>query len=414
MWIPGLRHAVGCGLLAASILCCTPPACRAGAAEQPVDFSALLREADNARTSDHSRFLEIIEKLGARRDELSAGQRTYLRYLEAYRISYSGDYEAAIGPLAAIIKDSGDVTLRFRAGITLTNILALSAHYEEAYSRLNELLELQPQVPDKATQLQGFGIAALLYNQAGQYDLALSNADKWIANDMDGTAACKGGCQKVEALYRSGKLALDSPEIRQGLAGCDRIKDPVYKNIIRAFVARMLMDKGRFAEVIKLLGDSYDEVQRTKYTRLTSEVDSILAAAYLAAGDSARARSYAESAVAKAVRNEATKPLVDAYQILYGIAKRSGDLQSALAFHEKYAEIDKGYLTDTSARTLAYQMVQQQVADKKRQIDVLSERNQVLLLEQQVAEKSAETERLYVALLIGALAVIALWAWRTK
>ena len=415
-WLRLRARITGCAIRLAwgAALAVPALACAAATPTKPADFSGLLVEADKSRTSDHARFVEIVGQLAAQRDQLSDQQRNYLRYLEAYQISYSGDFEAAIEPFSAIIRESDDPTLQFRAGITLTNILALSAHYEQAYTRLNELLELQPKVPDQATRLQAFGIAALLYNQAGQYDLALSNADQWIASDLDGTAACKGGVQKVEALYRTGKLEVDSPVIQHGLDGCARIKDPVFANEIRGFLAHVLMDKGRNADAIKLLGDHYEEAQRTKYTRLTSEVDSILAKACLDNGDTALAKSYAQSAVAKAVRNETTKPLVDAFQILYLLAKREGDVQNALAYHEKYAEVDKGYLTDTSARTLAFQMVQQQLQDKKHQIDALSERNQVLQLQQEVAAKSAETQRLYVVLLLGALAAIGVWAWRTK
>jgi diguanylate cyclase (GGDEF)-like protein len=106
--------------------------------------------------------------------------------------------------------------------------------------------------------------------------------------------------------------------------------------------------------------------------------------------------------------------LVDAYQALYQIAQQRGDYQAALAYHEKFATADKGYLNDTSARALAYQMVEQQVLARKREVDALNEKNQVLQLKQQVDAKSAETSRLYILLLIAVLGSIALWAWKTK
>jgi len=100
--------------------------------------------------------------------------------------------------------------------------------------------------------------------------------------------------------------------------------------------------------------------------------------------------------------------------VLYEVAKAEGDVKSALAFHEKYALADKGYLNDTTARSLAYQMVNQQVRDEKRQIDVLNEKNQVLRLQGEVASRAAESNRLYVILLILGLASIGFWAYRTK
>jgi diguanylate cyclase (GGDEF)-like protein len=86
----------------------------------------------------------------------------------------------------------------------------------------------------------------------------------------------------------------------------------------------------------------------------------------------------------------------------------------ALAYHEKFATADKGYLNDASARALAFQMVKHQVQAKKLQIDALNKKNQVLQLQQAVSAKDVETGRLWLALLLAVLVSIALWAYRTK
>src|SRR5262249_55160888 len=156
------------------------------------------------------------------------------------------------------------------------------------------------------------------------------------------------------------------------------------------------------------------EIQRTRYPRLTSEVDSILARAWFKVGDSEQASRYAKGAVDKSVKNEITKPLIDAYQVLYQTANQRGAYQSALSYHEKYAIADKGYLNDTSGGALAYQMVNQQVLDRKREVDGLNEKNQRLRLEQQVAEKTQETQHLYILLLLLVIAFITLWTYRLK
>jgi diguanylate cyclase (GGDEF)-like protein len=408
MAMPGkLRSAIGriCLLL---VLALSAPV--ADAADDPAE---LLKRADDVKTSDHAQFLEIVHRLDADRQHLSAVQLTYLRYLKAYEMSYGGNYNAAVPELEAIARESTDVVLRFRADVTLTNILALSARFEEAYGHLNELLELQPKIEDRPTRLLGFGIAALLYNQAGQYDLAMANAERWLAEDGDG-AACKANYLKVEALYRTGKLSADSSDAKMGLEACVRIGDPVYANLIRTFLANLAIDEKRQTAAIKLLLDNYVAIQKTGYNRLTSEADSILARAYLDSDDLDQAAQFGRSAVDKSVKDETTKPLVDAYQVLYQVAERRGDYQSALAYHEKYAVADKGYLGETSARALAFQMVNQHIQDKKRQLDELSEKNQLLLLQHTVSEKSEEAERLYILLLLLVIAFITLWTYRLK
>jgi diguanylate cyclase (GGDEF)-like protein len=276
------------------------------------------------------------------------------------------------------------------------------------------LLDLQPKIEDRETRLLGYGISALLYNQAGQYDLAIASAERWLGEDRDGAGGCKGNYLKIEALYRTGKLLADSADVKTGLDTCIRIGDPVYANLIRTFVANLAIDQQRYPAAIKLLQENYADIQGTRYGRLTSEMDSILARAYFKQGDLELATRYAHSAVGKSVQGEITKPLVDTYRVLYEIATRRSDFQSALAYHEKYAAADKGYLGETSARALAFQMVNQQVQSKKRQVDELSEKNQLLRLEQQVSAKSAEAERLYILLLLLVIAFITLWTFRLK
>src|SRR5690606_35608634 len=69
---------------------------------------------------------------------------------------------------------------------------------------------------------------------------------------------------------------------------------------------------------------------------------------------------------------------------------------------------------DAKARALAYQMVHQDVLDKQIKLDVLARQNSVLKLRKNLADKAAETGRLYIALLVLLLAFIGIWLYRTK
>jgi diguanylate cyclase (GGDEF)-like protein len=384
------------------------------AATAPETATQLLKHADDIKTSDHSAFTQLLAQLDNDASGLSDTQKLYLRYLKAWQLAYLGDYAKAIPELNAVIDGSDDSTLRFRAGVTVVNVLAIATRYEEALTRLNQLLDLLPQVSDKFAREQGLGVAAVLYNQAGQYDLGTRYADKLLEEHATESSACKAGYLKLDAAYKSGKLQTVDNQLQDGINTCAQLGDPVFANLIRTFVANLDIEQGRTTEAIKLLQSNYDDVQRTHYPRLISEFDSILAQAFWKSDDLARGRQYAQSAIDKSVKNEITKPLVDAYRVLYLVAQKQGDYQDALAYHEKFASADKGYLNDTSARTLAYQMVTHQVQASKLQIDSLNKQNQVLQLQQALDRKAAETGRLYVALLLSLLGFIALWAYKTK
>jgi diguanylate cyclase (GGDEF)-like protein len=383
-------------------------------AAEPHDAAQLLKQADDTKTSDNVGFNQTLKQLNGEAAALPPEQQLFLRYLNAWQNVYEGKYEIAIPQLNAIIDESKDATLRFRADVTVVNALATAAHYQQGYSRLNQLLDLLPQVSDKHARQQGLGVAATLYNEVGQYDLASTYADRLKAENWAGRGACLGSQLKLEALYKSGKLQTVGKELQDGIDACTKLGEPVFANRIRTFVANLELLQNHAADAIQLLQENYAETQGTHYPRLISEFDSLLAQAYLQTNDIAQAQQFAQRAIDDGVKNQVTKPLADAYRVLYMVAQQQGDFRSALEFHERYATIDKGYLTDESAKALAYQMVHQQVQEKKLQIDSLSKQNQVLQLRQTVNKKAAEARDLYLVILLMVLGFIAFWAWRTK
>jgi diguanylate cyclase (GGDEF)-like protein len=383
-------------------------------AQTPDGVDDLLKHADDVKTSNNSEFMQIVQGLDRESSRFSGVQHAWLDYLKAWQLGYTGDFEAAVPALKAVISETADPTLRVRAQISLINDQAFTSHYDEAYAGLSDLLEMQPHVADKNARMLVFAVAALLYNEAGQYDLALNYAERWRAEDDGDAAQCRAVYLMLDSQFRSGKLSLDDPRIQGTIDGCTNVGDVLSANIIRTFVANIEIAKGRVKDAIKLIRANDADVQRTHSARISSEFHSILARAYLLTGDVTLAKQYALSAVHKSIKKESSKPLVDALGVLYKVAQLEGDYKSALEYHERYAMADKGYLGDTGARAFAYEMVKQQVLDKKLQIEALKGSNRVLQLEKEVAAKSEETERLYVLLLACVLGFILLWGYRTK
>jgi tetratricopeptide (TPR) repeat protein len=172
----------------------------AAAAAPDDDVGQLIKTADDIKTSDYSRFVVLLKRLDSAYETLDSNQQAHVRYLRGWRATFDRDYELAIPTLKAIVDElSEDVILRFRADVTLTNALGLAGHYEEAYRRLNQTLELQSHVPDRRARMLGFAVAAQLNTNAGQYDLAASYADRWIAEESEDAGMCKAISLKVES-----------------------------------------------------------------------------------------------------------------------------------------------------------------------------------------------------------------------
>jgi diguanylate cyclase (GGDEF)-like protein len=387
----------------------------AGTSAASVDIDHLLKDADQVKSANQAQFNRDLAEAEAQAVMMTPDQRMLLRYLRAWQTGYFGDYRKAIPELEAIISQSTDVNLRFRAGVTVVNALEIATRNEEAFSRLSQLLDLLPHVTDPEARQQGMIVAGLVYNQAGQYDLATSYANRLIAENSGNKGICKGYQIKLEALYQSGKAgsAGDDPFL-DGIEACKKLGEPIWTNFIRTYLASVEIAKGKYDIAIQLLESNYDEIQRTHYPRLISAVDSTLAQAYWKTGNEQDANRYAHRAIDGAVKNELTEPLVGAYRVLYETADKDGDYKNALGYHEMYAAADKGYLNEISARALAYQMVSQQVLEKKAQVEALSQQNQVLQLKQAVNSKNMIAIELGVALLLVVLGSIVTYAYRTK
>jgi len=377
------------------------------------DGEPLLKEADAIKLRDYPRFSQLLHSLEERASPLAPADREYLDYLEGWNSVYTGNYATAITQLSKVADKATNPTLQFRATNTIVNVLTLSRRYEEAFGRLNRLLEMLPRVTDGEARQQALLVAAFTYVEVGQYDLTLNYAQMVIDENWASRGACKGGQLKLEALYRSGRVTTDAPFLA-GSAACRSVGEASFANTIRTYAAKSYIAQHRYDDAIGLLKQNYAEVVHSRYRRLISEYDSLLAQAYQLKGAPGLAQQFSLDTIQNAVPNEYSEPLVNAYATLYELAKSAGDYKAALTYHEQFAVTDKGYLDDVSARHLAYQKITHENIANKLQLDALNRENRVLQLEQQLAASAVETSRLYIALLALCVLFLGLWAYRTK
>jgi diguanylate cyclase (GGDEF)-like protein len=381
---------------------------------QPDNPSVALKKADAAKTSNYVEFASLLAAVEKQTEALSQADREYLRYLEAWRKGYDGDTQASIAQLTALSDGATSITIRARAGATAVNMFGLSKRYEEAFSRLSGVLDLLPQVTDGDAREQILLNAADLYTGVSQYDLSLSYAQLVIDENWAGRGVCKGGQQKLRTLYLSGRLKTVTPQLITGIDDCVKVGEINYANNLRIDAAQAYIGQEKYDDAISLLTRHYAEVKESRNPRLIAAYEAVLADAYRRKGSPALAQQFARNVTDSAGRDEYTGPLATAYLVLYELAKERGDFKAALEFHEKFAAADKAYLTDLSARHLAYQKVNHENIANKLQVDALNRQNQLLQLARELSGKAVETSRLYIALLTMSVVFIGLWAYRTK
>lgn len=373
--------------------------------------------ADTIKLSDFPRFSGLVSTLEANPAALSEYSRWKLRYLLGWRAVYIGDYERARSLLDDVADNAPNNLLRFRAMATLVNLLGEGHRYQTAFVRLSQLQDMMPSIRDVNARFQALGEASQLLSSAGQYDQAEAYAKMMIDDPPPGQTICKGAQHLLRVQRDAKKIGTLDPLFDRAIEACMAAGDTLFGQIMRGDVAWFHLAQGRPEDAVALLTQHGDAMRQLNYSTLSSEVDGTLAQAYLRMGKMNEARRFANSAIAHSVKGEYTESLTQAYDVLYHVEKQAGNTAASLAYHEQYMAADKAYLTDVSARGLAFQMVDQQVTAKKAEVQTLNRQNEILRLHGALDRKDVETGRLYIVILAASLAAVVwlvLWLRRSQ
>ncbi|MGB3837818.1 MAG: diguanylate cyclase [Rhodanobacter sp.] len=390
----------------------------AGLATVPASVSddpgQLLKQAESIPSSNRVEFDELMRRLAKPVRELSPQQQVHRRYLLARQAAFAGNFDAALPPLTAIAGQTAYPVLAFRAKATVIDLLVAQSRYEEAFARLNSLLEQLPKMEENDVRVQGLGVAAQLYNEAGQYEASSRYADQIINESTDTRSACRGWFYKSEALFESGTTKLAADQLRDGTEACSKAGNTLFALSFQYLLASFDMRQGRLDSAIRLLQTSYPKVLRAGFPPQVAEFESTLAKAHLERGDLVSAAKFANQALVTNASRPYSESTARAYHVLYRVDKKTGDDRAALENLEKFVVTNDGYMDRLSAKALAYQIVEQKVLAKKLQVEELDKKNKLLGMQGELDRKEVETSRLYILLLLLVLASIGLWAYRIK
>ncbi|MEY2169966.1 MULTISPECIES: GGDEF domain-containing protein [unclassified Rhodanobacter] len=375
---------------------------------------AFLTQTEALQLTDHPRFLQQLAQLNGKASQLTPEQQWHLRFMNAWEAMYESDYAKSGALFQDVIQHSGNPYLADYASALLMSQFGLTRHYTEAFELANRLAARLPQITDAKVHLKLLLNLSASLGLAGQTDLAIRYAQMAMSAVPVGGSRCYPASMMAEALYYGHRLKSNSPELLQAVADCPAAKEPVYNANLQLTLADLYVQERRPRKALTLLDrvePNLDILGDASY-KLTAML--IRAQALAALGDDAVAKKVALVVVAQNKSGDFDAWLKDTYEVLYRIEKKQGHAAAALDYYEKYAALDKAYLDDVNARAMAYETVQQHVLAQKLETENLSRQNALLRMRQTLDAKTAETNRLYLALLLMALAFAALWMFRIK
>jgi diguanylate cyclase (GGDEF)-like protein len=386
----------------------------AHAAAQIEDPAAFLEQTERVRTSDHPRFLLMLEQVRGEASSLAPQQQWYLRYLEAWQTAFEGDAAKANDMLRDVIDRSGDPTLKAKASALLMHNLGINSHYEEAFTLANQLAADLPNITDKLARFTVLANLSQLMVFAGQSDLAVKYATMMEEALPPGETLCNPLSMEIGALDKSNRLTSGSPKLQEGIDTCVAAGQPVFANTLRLIKGERYLTEGQPTKAVELLTQMLPSINANRYYSHMRAVQVQLAVAYEKLNDDNSARKAALAVLAMSSPDEVSEWMRESYGVLYRIEKKRGNAQTTLSYYERYVAQDKGYIDSISARTLAYAAVQQHMLAQKLETEGLSKQNSILRLQQALDTKAVETSRLYITLLLVVLVSIVFWLLRIK
>lgn len=382
------------------------------AASEP--FGELLTRAETLRSADPVEFEALLGELNGRIAEASDSERELLAYLKAYRLGYTGRFDLAIEAGTELFEASDDPAIKVRAGGLVVSSRAVTREFVEGLVFLEKVLALVDTVPDKDVRHHAWAAAGVIHNQVGQHAQAVHYIDLLMADGPEGRTRCFTGMLRLESLGFLGAAPANAAEFQSAIDYCLGLGETMLANFGRLHLATKLAADGQRPLAASLLEERLPEIEATGYARLIGEVHSRLAQIHLAQGEREKADAHARRAIEHSAGIANTVLLVQAHEVLYQNARHRSDQAAMFDHYRRYAEADRAYLDQVKARELAYQMAYHESLQKSQTIELLNRQNEVLRLEQQVAAKTAEANRLLIGLLALLAASVAYWALKTK
>ena len=400
--------------LVAGVLCLAPPALLASNTGASPAFEAMLQQAEQVRSADPVQFQHLLGQLTASAEVASDSQREHLAYLKAYQLGFSGRFDLGIAAARRIFDTTQDVTLKFRAGSLMVNSYASTREFTEGLRYLDQTLALVDQVKDPEIRHHGWTAASQIYSAVGQYDLSRHYAELVLADNPAPRTNCFAGYSRLEALYKLDQLDSAETSIVQAMEQCRAAGEPLAVYFLQSYLARFWTTQGDRIKGIGTLEQILPGVEASDYSQLIAEVHSQLAEWKLAEGMTDEAERHARTAIGRSAGILHSLPFINAQQTLYRIGTARDDSALALASLRAYSQANEAYLDNVKARELAFQMVKHETQQKTQTIELLNRQNRVLTLEQQVASKTTQANRLLIALLALMVASIGYWAFKVK
>ncbi len=378
----------------------------------PYDIDQLLKLTDEIRTKNYKKFTDNIVKLSTYKNQFNANQLCFFRFLTAYQTGLKGEVDHSISQFQTIKNDCQFLSITIKVESLLANMYAISGEYQKALVSLDNVLPKVEKVNDKELKFQAFTAAFIVYDLLNQNKLSHDLAQIVIDYSPPPKQLCTASVYKYISLIKLNNDGISEPKIEEVLDHCRQQGENLIAQALNVnwidFHLSKSKSKNEVKQAYQNLLAANDSIMATKYKNLIVFKDSLMARILEKLGRSEEAVEYAEQALEGTTTLGDSKQKIDALQVLYNFYQANGDYQKANEYlvEKNFTEIK--YYSDKQEKLMAYQTIKHDSLAKAHQIESLNQKNEVLSLEKELAEKS-RANQLLLSYLFGSLVILLLY-----
>jgi diguanylate cyclase (GGDEF)-like protein len=375
-----------------------------------------LIETEELRTKNFSQFSKNIETLNNSFSSFTAIQQCFFNYLKLYKQAYLGDFKSTIQELDLLKTSCPEIKTLSRIKSFLANLYAISGDYKNSLNELDELVSKIDLIKDKTTKHYAYSALMIVYQQLNQNELSLKFSNLLVNDNPSDVNKCRGLIHRYLALLKINDQNKYNNEINSVISNCENLNENILAQALNVvWIKNKLSEENADLNLIlNELKTADIKIEKTNFQNLISYKNSLLAELYYKLNKPQMAQEYALKSVNNNQSMGDTEHKTSSLHTLIKIYEENGNFIKAFDYLKQKTEAERLHYDNQQAKIMAFQIVNHDNLAKTHQIIYLNNQNELLTLQNTLAEESKLNQKLIILSLLLGVALLALWGYKHK
>lgn len=327
-------------------------------------------------------------------------QLKYATLVGIYHI-FTADYQSAQKSLEEVLPQITSTPERVKVLGYLATVRLILKQFPESMQAISDMLSQISSINDKDIQRNAYIRLASLYYQMSLFEQVGVYAEKALnlASDDAVTDICYSYLYIAASLMEAGKITRAISAFDETRNYCEANKLPLIATMATKGLGWTYLRDNQVKKAIAPLQQALDKYKEFGFELEIASTQSLLAQAYLEAGEWNNAGAAADEAIDNAAADDSS--LRGAWKVLAAVHARRGDFRGAFEAQQKEAEYSTRLIDETKAREMAYQAAKFNFEEQRREISLLNSERDGYLVRQETISREHSGSLMASTVLLG-------------